>query len=551
MEHEQDQILEEEALAAQQYAEESLNSLDNDEDVVEMPDASINDLFANAKDKPEQMELFNNANGISSTTQDAETARRLNIDGINMEEEEEIIKNHLEPDRYLDASKVASIHNQYERSVANVTNEYKKAIAEAEKNEDFEKAKQLDEEFREKLKGYKADRDKKIVDLCEDAPHYNKLFFKTKNSIMKKQLKGADVGRPMGEMKIYRVSKDENGEKSLNVTTYSENRVGEFNKMMRDHEQKVLRMKDQRGHRHKDKLGYSTKDFMQGDAEHMFKGSVAMGFHAALILLNKLAKLGNMTAHHILFKYAMHRLTMDDAAALQKAVDDVSKDKSMGQKEAQTNVNEGPEFIVGGPLAIVGNEANALTIAEGTNTPNIAVDFTQYVPKYDVLRVHFTYQNENGEQKEGDVFLGDEENIRKCFKAYGKEDGEIDEAIARNRAAVKAMGLEKYMVKDAYTSFYGEEPIMPERPALSVEQPALSGPVAEGAEDVMDIMEESKGSGKRADIIEGDDIHSLLKENDYGDDMVTTTHNDPQPKIEDREKDDDVIDLDEDSYKEV
>lgn len=391
---------------------------------------SIDGYLNDAKEKIEGIYVD------TEETVDADEARLVDVDRLALKEEEDYINKNLPDGHYIDGNDVAAIHRKCEKQLDGLGKELVKAKSQG----DLAKIAEVEKDINK----LKKSRDAELQKLCDEAPRYNRAAVK---SMMAQQLKAADAGRPGSEIKIYRQEKDHDG---LMVTTYGRNRVGRFNQMLREREKKAKNLKGQKAQHQKDKLGYSTKEFLRGDAESMFKGSVAMSLHAALFLLNKLAQAGNMAAHHALHQYAFNKLTMDDAEAMQKAVDDMQKSVIETGKEGERSWN--------GTFAAMDFEDPDLPPFEAMEksvTPDA---------EHDVVAVNMSYIAPDGTMMQGDVYLGTEDNVRQYFEGMG--DMDVDAEVAENAAKVEALGIENLMVEDvqnAYDASLGKESGVPEK----------------------------------------------------------------------------------------
>lgn len=400
-------------------------------------------------------------------TMSVDDARQLNLNGMDMSEEEAIIKEVLKDGHYVDGSEVAGIHQKYEKAMEDAKRQRDKQLGELKDQvkeggitpeEASAKRESIEEETEAKIKSLQKKRNEEVTKLCEDAPKYNKSAI---NMMKRQQLRDNESGRAGRTLQIYRKEKGD-----FTVTNYSKNRIGEFNKMLRKHGQEAERIKGQNARHQKDRLGYSAKDFFQGDAEHMFKGSVTMSLHAALFLLNKLSQMGSKVANQILYKYALNKLDMDDAKALQKAIDTVTKQSMEKGKE-----QEAPEESVYDILeekkvpAVVEQELpTVVNIGEYFNnhdyqrvnafsSDSFDVNYSGvYLKEFDVVACAAKVDKE-GVNFVGVVFLGEEENLRNMFKDMGLDDASVEKNLAENAAKVKKLGLEECMTKNPKESF--------------------------------------------------------------------------------------------------
>lgn len=357
-------------------------------------------------------------------TQDADEARQLDVDRMELKEEEDYIKENLKDGHYIDGYEVTEIHKKYAKHIGSLEKELENEkdpakVAEIEKN----------------LNKLKESRNGELQRLCDEAPRYSRSAIR---AMMTQQLRNNDAGRVGGEIKIYR---KEEGHDGLLVTTYGKNRVGEFNKMLRKHDERVAELKGRKAGEQARNLGHSTKEFLQGDAEHMFKGSVSMGLHAALFLLNKLSQAGNKSAQWALYLYARNKLTMDDMEALQKAVDEVSEESLGKNKEGDVAEQKGWNGTIE-PMDFNSPDLPPFADMEKCTT---------YDEEHDVLNVGTSYIDDNGTLRQGSVYLGSEENIRQHLNSMGELDVEAE--IAENAAIVEALGIESLMVENVQEAY--------------------------------------------------------------------------------------------------
>lgn len=458
-------------------------------------------------------------------TQDADEARQLDVNRLDLKEEDDYINENLKDGHYIDGREVVEIHNKYEKHIGSLKNELEKA-----KKEEPAKADKITDDI-EKLK---ESRNKELQRLCDEAPKYNRSAIK---AMMVQQLRNNDAGRVGNEIKIYR---KEEGHDGLLVTTYGKNRVGEINKMMRKHDEKVAELKGRKAGEQARNLGHSTKEFLQGDAEHMFKGSVAMSLHAALFLLNKLSQAGNKSAQWALYLYARNKLTMGDMEALQKAVNDTSKENLI-------RTNNGGEKIWNGSIEPMDFSSPDLPPFEDMNK------CTTYDEEHDVMNVGTSYIDDNGTLRQGNVYLGSEENIRQHLTSMGELDVEAE--IAENAAKVETLGLESLMVENVQEAYEEaakeksheeawedecEEELEEAEEATEAseedieevsEEEAAETVLEPGEEDISDLMAdeevgnktEGKAKEKTEENIDHDDVYTVLNSDDGSSfDDVTT-----------------------------
>lgn len=487
-----------------------------------------------AREFAEQMEVD------SETTVDADEARQLDVDGTELEDEEKIIENALGNGCYIDGSDVAAIHDKYEKKIREATQKAREEAKEKGEELDPAEAKAISDKLEEQ-------RNKEVEELCRNAPKYG---VRSTLALMAKQLRDNERGAAGRSVRIYR--KDAKTGK-LQVTTYGRNRVGAINRMVRQHEQRAASLKGQRANEQRRNLGHSTKEFLQGDAEHMFKGSVAMSLHVALLFFNKLAQAGNKSAQGILYLYAFNKLAMDDAEALQKAIDDTAKANVTreGDKAAEAGKAPGEKEVAGPPAVIAHGEL----IEGGWEADKIPMDFgspdlppfkdmerayTDFAD-FDVLGVQMMFKDKDGNVQMGSVLLGTEQNIRRMYEDIGDfGPAEIDSLIAENAGKVEALGLKSLMVenvRDAYADFCEADVAQQDTSRDSGSNEAHCsrgqekdarrpvGPVLEpGEEDVMDIIGD-EGFREIKESQEGDanDVDAILDANredaSLGDDL--------------------------------
>lgn len=360
----------------------------------------------------------------AETTMDADDARQIDVDRMELKEEEDYIKEKLEDGHYIDGYAVVEIHKKYE-----------KYIGQLKKEQENEKDPAKVDKIKDDIEKLKESRNRDLQRICDEAPKYSRSAIR---SMMTQQLRANDAGRAGGEIKIYR---KEEGQDGLLVTTYGKNRVGEINKMVRKHDERVAELKGRKADEQKRNLGHSTREFLQGDAEHMFKGSVAMSLHAALFLLNKLSQAGNKSAQWALYLYAVNKLTMDDAAAIQKAIDDTSKE-SIGKGS-----NRDMEEQKGWNGTIEPMDFNSPDLPPFEDMDKCET----YDAEHDVMSVGASYIDTAGTMRQGSIYLGSEENIRQFLGNAGVTD--VDAEIAENAEKVEALGIDNLMVdnvQDAY-----------------------------------------------------------------------------------------------------
>lgn len=352
---------------------------------------------------------------------DPDTARQTDIDGVNLEEEEAIIEDKLEPGHYIDGDEVEAIHNKYEKVIDRVKREAEKEEKEAKANgKDFDK-----DALEKKIEGLKDQRNKEIVDLCANAKRYNSY---ARDMLRRKQLRDnelQDRGRTPRPRKVYRKEK---GQDKLTTTIYGKNRVGEINKLARQHEKNAAKAKGEKARHQGSKVGQGARDFTQGDAEHMFKGSVSMGLHAALYLLHKLAQARKQATRGALYLYALYKLNTDDIKALQKALNDTSNTALNKDQYKEDYAAEAPnmEEVFGEPFECRGYEA-------------------AYADGYDVAAFSSWYNTEDGEGVKT-AFCGSPENLRKFFEAMGTQD--VEQALERNAEVMRDLDLEDLVVEN-------------------------------------------------------------------------------------------------------
>lgn len=407
---------------------------------------------------------------------EADTEVTVEAGGTNGGEltpEEAYVQEKLKAGRYVESSDVDAVRNKYAKPIEQLD----ARLVEAEK--DGKKGTPEYDEIKKTRDKLVENRDAELQRLCDEAPEYSSA---ARRALKVRQLRNNDRGAAGREIKIYR--KEENHGKLL-TTTYGRNKVGELNRMVRQHEQRAASLKGQRANEQRRNLGHSAKEFLQGDAEHMFKGSVAMSLHAALFLLGKLSQAGNKAAQGILYLYALNKLNMDDVAALQKAIDDTANKK---EKEKEGKAAEGDRFPeadntnfpqsgneVAGPPAVVAHgeltEGSSSVLLNCWETQKIPMDFGSpdlpsfegmekthtYFADFDVLCVQGMFKDSGGNLQMGSVLLGTEQNIRRMYEDIGDFDpAEIDSLIAENAEKVEALGLESLMVEnvqDAYADF--------------------------------------------------------------------------------------------------
>lgn len=464
---------------------------------------------------------FDNEEADYEATMGTDEARQWDIDGLNLKEEEDIITDNLEDGHYIDGDEVAAIHQKYEKLNDNAKKKFGKIMddadkeakkAEKENNPDaydaaMEKKMAAKAELKKTVDDLKKSRNKEVEDLCKNAPKYS---IAARDMLKRKQLREKESGRPVRDIKLYRKVK---GQEKLQVTIYGKNRIGELNKILRKHDESLARMKGEKAKRQVDKIGYSAKEFMQGDAEHMFKGSVAMSLHAALFLLSKLAQAGHRAAQFSLYLYALNKLNMDDAEALQKAMNDADK---MGLGKAPEG-REGPTF--GCELPALPNERQPLPILPiDLEEPFECMGSTmQYDRAHDVMGVR-VWTNDGKNTYINHVFCGTEANLRKLFEDMGKSPEEIEQALAKNAEFARNFGLDKIMVDNVKQAFLDAEASM--NKGQKYEREGISGPVL--APGDVDLTEMLYGSERKAlpdkentkNEANKDDITAILNSDD-------------------------------------
>lgn len=359
----------------------------------------------------------------TETTMDADDARMLDVDRMDLKEEEDYINKNLQDGCYIDGREVAAIHNKYEKHMGQLQNELKKA-----KKEDPEKANKIADDI-DKLK---ESRNGELQKLCDETKKYSGA---TIRKIMKQQLKDNDAGRAGGEVKIYRKEKGHDG---LLVTTYGKNRVGELNKWMRKHDEKAAELAGRKAGEQKRQLGHSAKEFMRGDAESMFKGSVSMGLHALLFMLNKASQAGNKSAQWALYLYARNKLTMDDAEALQNALDDVSQKNIAKNKEGDMAEQKTWNGTIE-PMDFNRSDLPAFRDMELCDT---------YTTDPDIRIANMSYIDSDGTRREGYIYRGTDDNIRQYLSNMGLPDDVVDAELAENAAKEEALGMGKILPMD-------------------------------------------------------------------------------------------------------
>lgn len=367
-----------------------------------------------------------NLQAETEMTQDADEARQLDVDRMDLKEEEDYINKNLQDGHYIDGYEVAAIHKKYEKHIGSLEKELEKLEKVEEK--DPEKAKKIADDINKitnDINKLKESRNGELQKLCDEAPKYNRSAIR---SMMTQQLRNNDAGRVGGDIKVYHKDK---GQENLLVTTYGKNRVGEINKMLRQHDAKAADLAGRRAGEQQRHIGHSARDFLQGDAEHMFKGGVSMGLHAFLFILNKAAQAGNKSAQWALYQYARNKLTMDDAEALQKAVNDVSRKNIAKNKEVDIAEQKG---------------WNGTIEPMDFNSPDLPpfedMDLCDtYSTDPDVRVMNISYIDDDGTRRQGSVYRGTDDDIRQYLSNMGLPDDVIDAELAENAEKVEALGL--------------------------------------------------------------------------------------------------------------